>query len=325
VAYCLEEALEHFSGYLAADELRDGPFTVLSLVDNRRFRRLAYCVLEHRPSEAEVQRFFEHFQAALQPYGLRVRGVSTDGSWLYPGPIARVFGPVPHQLCRFHIMQDVVRQALHAAAQVRKHLSSTAPQLPRGRVPARRQPLLRRCRRITQQVADLFEHRYLFVQQHLSAAQRTTLKCLTRGQPLLRRLRQSMDQIYHLFDRRCGSGTARVRLTALRQQVSCFPELRCTLKKLFSPQMEQALTFLDDKLLPSTSNAVERANRRHRKMQKTIYRVRTQPTLDGRIALDLHREAQMPACGQTMAALHLARVAQRLCFGATVSQKVTFW
>ena len=31
--------------------------------------------------------------------------------------------------------------------------------------------------------------------------------------------------------------------------------------------------LLDDKLLPVTSNAVERGNRRHRKMQKRVYRV----------------------------------------------------
>src|SRR5688572_7798744 len=30
-------------------------------------------------------------------------------------------------------------------------------------------------------------------------------------------------------------------------------------------------TMLDDKLVPSTSNAVERCNRRHRKRQKTVY------------------------------------------------------
>jgi len=30
------------------------------------------------------------------------------------------------------------------------------------------------------------------------------------------------------------------------------------------------LTFLDDRLLGATSNAVERGNRRYRKMQKTI-------------------------------------------------------
>jgi len=52
------------------------------------------------------------------------------------------------------------------------------------------------------------------------------------------------------------------------------------------------LTFLDDSLLPSTSNAVERGNRRHRKMQKTVYRVRTQSQISRRIAADMQREAQ---------------------------------
>ena len=42
-----------------------------------------------------------------------------------------------------------------------------------------------------------------------------------------------------------------------------------SLDKLNSPNLEKALEFLDDKLLPATSNAVERGNRRVRKMQKT--------------------------------------------------------
>jgi hypothetical protein len=46
------------------------------------------------------------------------------------------------------------------------------------------------------------------------------------------------------------------------------------LKKVFAPTLEKALIFLDDKLLPAISNAVEKGNRRHRKMQKSVYRVR---------------------------------------------------
>jgi hypothetical protein len=293
-----------FSGYLAVDELHDGPFTVLSLVDNRRFRRLGYCVLEHVPSEAEVERFFAAFQALLQRHALAVKGVTTDGSRLYPGPIARVFGPVPHQICRFHVLQDLVRQALHVVAGVRKHLAETAPKLPRGNPGQWRAELLRQARRLDRQRSGLFEHRYWFVRRRLTRSQRQTLRQITRGQPQLRQLRRVMDQVYGLFDRRCRSGTARQKLAALRQQLSGFPELRKALRKLFSPQLEQALTFLDDKLLPATSNAVERANRRHRKMQKTIYRVRTYPALQGRIALDVHREAQAPGRAQTLVTLH---------------------
>jgi hypothetical protein len=50
------------------------------------------------------------------------------------------------------------------------------------------------------------------------------------------------------------------------------------------------LVFLDDKLLGATSNAVERANRRFRKAQKSIYSVRTKAHVEQRLALDMQRE-----------------------------------
>ena len=87
-----------------------------------------------------------------------------------------------------------------------------------------------------------------------------------------------------------------------------FKKLGTTLQNLFSPNREKALTFLADKLLPSTSNAVERGNRRHRKMQQTVCRVRTKETLSHRIALDLLRDAQAEGRNRTTQPLHLARV-----------------
>jgi hypothetical protein len=92
-----------------------------------------------------------------------------------------------------------------------------------------------------------------------------------------------------------------------RQRLHRFKHLGETLKKLYSPTLEKALTFLDDKLLPSTSNAVERGNRRYRKMQKSIYSVRTQDQIQARIALDMWREAQGEGREQTLEALHEAR------------------
>jgi hypothetical protein len=75
--------------------------------------------------------------------------------------------------------------------------------------------------------------------------------------------------------------------------------------------MEKALTFLEDRLLPATSNAVERENRRHRKMQKSIYRVRTQDHLSQRIAVDMYRDIQLNQAKQTISILHLERGRQR--------------
>ena len=85
------------------------------------------------------------------------------------------------------------------------------------------------------------------------------------------------------------------------------PQLGDTLKKLFAPTLEKALTFLDDKLLPSTSNAVERGNRRYRKMQKQCLPGADASADPCALALDMWREAQAEGRQQTLASLHRAR------------------
>jgi len=300
--------LADFSGYVAADELYDGPFCVLSIVDNRTFRRITYEVLDHDPTHADMERFFRVFQLALERRGLVLRGVTTDGSDLYPKPILNVFGDVPHQVCEFHVIKELTKAVLHAVAKIRKELAATKPKLGRGRPSsAAARKAARKRKRIEQKVADLFQHRYLFVQHMLTPAQRRTLMRITRGRPELRTLRDIMDEVYRLFDRRCRSDTALDKLARLRRRVRRFQRIGKTLQKLFSPTLEKALTFLDDKLLPSTSNAVERGYRRHRKMQKTVYRVRTQPNIASRIALDMQREEQARQRDQTTRTLHASR------------------
>ncbi len=46
--------------------LYDGPYCVLSIVDNRHFQRLTYEVLDHNPTEADVTAFFQRFHEALK-------------------------------------------------------------------------------------------------------------------------------------------------------------------------------------------------------------------------------------------------------------------
>jgi hypothetical protein len=87
-----------------------------------------------------------------------------------------------------------------------------------------------------------------------------------------------------------------------------FPKkLGKSLDKLKSPTLEKALVFLDDKLLGATSNAVERANRRFRKAQKSIYSVRTKEHVEQRLALDMQREQRTPERQQTVKTLRRAR------------------
>ena len=183
----LDWALSDFSGYIAADELYDGPFCVLSIVDNRTFKRLSYHVLDRDPTQVDIEAFFRRFRQALEARGLTVQGITTDGSTLYPEPIAAVFGAVPHQVCQFHILHEVNKAILSAVAQERKRLAAGAPKLPRGRPSSKAaKRAARRKKRIKQKVGELFAHRYLFVQRRLSPSERATLQRICRGWPQLR-------------------------------------------------------------------------------------------------------------------------------------------
>jgi hypothetical protein len=129
----LDRVLADFSGYIAADELYDGPYCVLSIVDNHRFKRLVYEVLDHDPTAKDITQFFQRFREALQARGLSLRGITTDGSALYPESIRQVFGSVPHQICEFHVLAELNKAVLHAVAQARRDLKATLPKIGRGR------------------------------------------------------------------------------------------------------------------------------------------------------------------------------------------------
>ena len=225
----------------------DGPFCVLSIVDNRAFKRLCYEVLDHDPTHRDIRAFFRRFRAALAGRGLTLRGITTDGSELYPQPISEVFGAVEHQVCRFHILAELNKAVLRAVAQVRKHLAAQKPKLPRGRpgTPEAKRKARRR-RHLERKIGDLFEHRHLFVKRHLTPGERRTLRRISRGLPQLRALRRVVEEIYRLFDRRCRTETALAKLARLRAQVRRFKGLRPIFQKLQSPDLEKALTFLDD-------------------------------------------------------------------------------
>jgi len=304
----LEGVLTDFSGYIAADELYDGPFCVLSIVDNHRFRRIFYEVLDHNPTHNDMTAFFHRFRSALAQRGLTLSGVTTDGSPLYPEPLAQIFPGVAHQVCEFHVVMELNKETLKAVTQVRRELKRELPTLKRGRPSSlMAKKAARQKKKLEAKIADLFEHRYLFVQHSLKGKDKRVFLRITRGLPHLRHLRKIMDQVYQLFDRRCRTETALEKLAILRRRVRRFKTLGKTLKKLFTPNIEKALTFLDDSQLPSTSNAVERGYRRHRKMQKSVYRVRTQGHISQRVAIDMQREEQAQGRLQTITSLHNER------------------
>jgi hypothetical protein len=281
---------------------------MLSAVDNRRDKRSLSEVVDHDPTHEDIRAFLGRLHTALVARGLPLCGVTTDGAALSPAPRREVFGDVLHHIGTFPIVAEVNKAVLGAVASARKGLAAHHPTRRKGRpsTPAAQQAARTKKRREAQRAA-LFTHRYLFVQRHLTTTERKLLWRSTRGLPQLHALRAIMDQVYALFDRRYRTQTALDKLAKLRRRVQRFPSLGDTLKKRFAPTLDKALTFLDETLLPSTSNAVERGNRRYRKRQKHVYRVRTQGQIRARLALDMWREAHAEGRQQTLALLHQAR------------------
>ena len=166
----LDWALADFSGYVAVDELYDGPCCILSAVDNRCYKRLLYDVLDHAPTHDDIRAFLGRLKTALAARDLTLRGITTDGSALYPEPLAEIFSGVPHQLCQFHVIKELSKGVLKAVAQERARFSQSKPQLKRGRPAANDQEARRRARKskaIHQKISDLFQDRYLFVKRRL--------------------------------------------------------------------------------------------------------------------------------------------------------------
>jgi hypothetical protein len=174
--------LTDFSGYVAADELSDGPFCMLSAVDNRCDKRLLSDVWEHDPTHEDIRAFLGRLQTALSARALTLFGVTTDGSALSPEPLLEVCGEVPHHICEFHIVADVAQAVLGAVASARKALAATPPTLGKGRpsTPAAKQAA-RTKKRLAEQRAALFASRHLCVKRHLNTTARKTLWRVSRG------------------------------------------------------------------------------------------------------------------------------------------------
>jgi hypothetical protein len=172
----LDWALETFSGYVAVDELYEGPYCVLSAVDNRQYKRILYEVLDHDPCHDEIDAFLGRLKAALDERHLALKGITTDGSALYPEPIRTVFGAVPHQLCTFHVVKELTKGILRAVASERKRLATSKPKLKRGR-PSPKDKAARRLARKSTSIQETIS------EQNLENLRRNRYAPIRRGSP----------------------------------------------------------------------------------------------------------------------------------------------
>src|SRR5215469_1717501 len=126
----LDWAFKGFSGYIATDEVYDDPFCILSLVDNRTYKRLMFRVLDHAPTAEDILELLQSFRKILERRNLALHGITTDGSALYTEPVRTVFPGVRHQICEFHVKAALLndwgnKAVLKAVTQVRRELAKT--------------------------------------------------------------------------------------------------------------------------------------------------------------------------------------------------------
>jgi hypothetical protein len=84
--------------------------------------------------------------------------------------------PDRHQVCKFHVLAEITKAILHVLAKRCKEMMTQIPKQPRGRPRKEQEGQERSIARRKQRVAELFEHRYLFVRHHLSPGQRSSCK-----------------------------------------------------------------------------------------------------------------------------------------------------
>lgn len=269
-------ALAQFSGTLCVDELHLGRYTLLLATDPLGDFPVAFALVD-----ANDQDHMWRFLNNLKTWGFSPDVVITDGSPLYPAVLAELWPDARHQLCIFHVMQDITEHVLDAVKRMRRELARRGK---RGRKRRRGRPKKGRKKNkgstLKEKAHFIFKHRYLIVKrrENLNEAEQETLARMLDYLPSLRTLRTFMDKIYALFSADQTRQQAGCRRSALVRTTSfqAIPELAKAIEMLSPEKFEKMMAFLHSAAGQQvrTNNHVERANRKLRYFEKVRYKWR---------------------------------------------------
>lgn len=296
-------ALAQFSGVLCLDELHLGEHTLLLATDP-----ISDQVVGYRLVRANDQAHMRCFLLTLAYWGFDPKVVVTDGSSLYPAVLAEVWPQSKHQLCVFHVLQDVTAKVLDAVRRLRRgqaRRGNSGRKRRRGR-PSKAQQKRRQRRGPTlkEKAAFVFKHRYLVVKrpENLSEDDSKRLGRMFEYLPELRRLRDFCLDVYRLFDGEQVARLARRRRTLLlrKAEYQQIPELEEALGLLDKDRFDKMIAFLESPAGQQvrTNNHVERTNRKLRFDEKVRYKFRSRRSLDRFLRLRLGRLARPAATVQ---------------------------
>jgi transposase-like protein len=291
-----QQVLERFSGVLCVDELHLGKFTLLLATDPVGDFPVAFALVS-----ANDKDHMERFLRNLQRNGLKPKVVVTDGSPLYPALLAQLWPKAEHQLCVFHVMQDLNKLILDAVRRLRTRLGRQGC---KGRRRKRGRPSKAEKRRRAKQGQSLkekskfvFKHRHLIVKrrENMSEQEKKNLKTMLEYLPTLRTLRKFADKLYRLFEPEQSEYQAWCRWQGLQgsAEFKAIPELAKALESLEVNKFHKMIAFLRGparrRRLVRTNNHVERCNRKLRYCEKVRYKWRRRRTLVRFIVLALDR------------------------------------
>jgi hypothetical protein len=292
-------SLASFSGTLCIDELHLGPFTLLLATDP-----LADTVIGFAVVKVNDQAHLRRFLLMLKYWGFWPRQVISDGSNLYPATLAEVWPQAAHQLCIFHVLQDVTRKVLDAVRRLRQ---AQARRGNAGRKRRRGRPRKGAKKRAARQgpsnqekAAFVFKRRHLIVkrQEKLSQQQREELQQMFAYVPELATLWRFSQEAYKLWANDQSVKVARWRWTRLQNNAAYqqVPELHEVLDWLSEEKFHKTQAFLGQPVeqRQKTNNHVERANRRLRFDEKVRYKWRKRKSIVRFILLRISRDRPRP-------------------------------
>jgi transposase len=266
--------LQEFSGTLSIDEIHLGAWTLLLATDPLHDFPVAFALVA-----SNDQDHMERFLRQLRAHGFHPRVVVTDGSSLYPALLAMTWPQTEHQLCVFHIMQDLTKDVLEAVKRLRRQQSRRG-NAGRKRRSARARSASRRLS-AKEKAHFVFQHRYLIVKRRekQTAWEKQALQTMLEYLPALRVLRQFMDRVYLLLAAAQTEVQAWQRYEQWQSEAAfrAVPELAAVLEGMTAAKFTKVVAFLRSPLgqRVRTNNHVERLNRQLRADEKARYRWRT--------------------------------------------------
>jgi hypothetical protein len=284
--------LERFSGTLCVDELHLGRFTLLLATDPLSDMPVAFALVD-KNDQAHIRRFLGNLKAS----GLLPHVVVTDGSNLYPAVLAALWPDADHQLCAFHVIQEINRLVLDAVRRLKGEMARRCKAGRRKKPgPRSRRAKAAEARRgptIKEKAYFVFKRRYLIVKrrENFTEAEREDLARMLEYLPGLGVLRRFADRIYWLFDTPKDLHQAGYRRAAIvcEPAFRAVPELVKAMEQLDEEKFAKVMAYLTapgDRRV-RTNNHVERTNRVFRFLEKVRYKWRRRRALVRFVVLKL--------------------------------------